>query len=126
MCQQKFTHRRNGLNPMGKSGHFERPSGDVLYIFSCQNKTGKIEAGTQCYERIPLEGSVYSIDPYTKMVTKHGVVKECNQVFPEALLILKGWVALPSLRPIPEPALHTLGDAGVEHEDMARGGLYTK
>ena len=55
-----------------------------------------MEADTQCYDRILLEGSADFIDPYTKVVTKHGVAKECNQAFPEALLPLEGWVAVPS------------------------------
>ena len=126
MCQQKFTQGGDGLIPMGKRGRFGRRSGDVLYIFECHKKTGKIEAGTQCYDRIPLEGSDDFVDPDTKVVTKHGVAKECNKAFPEALLTLEGWVALPSLRPIPEPALYTLSDTGLEHEDMAKGGLYTQ
>ena len=44
---------------------------------------------------------------------------ELLKAFPEALLTLEGWVALSSLRPIPEPARYTLSDARIEHEDMA-------
>jgi len=117
MCQQKFMQEGNGLVPMGRGGQFGRRSGDVLYIFDCQKKIGKIEASTQCYDRIPLEGSPDFVDPYTKVVTKHGVAKECNRTFLEALLTTEGWVALPGLRPIPEPTLYALGDTEVEHED---------
>ena len=126
LCQEKFTQGGDGLIPMGRDGRFGRRSGDVLYIFKCHKKTGKVQASNQCYDRIPLEGSNEFIDPYTKVATKHGVVKECNRAFPEALLTLEGWVALPSLRPIPEPTKYTLSDTGIEHEDMARGGLYTR
>ena len=58
----------NVLVPMGRSGQFGRRSGEVLYIFDCQKKIGKIEASIQCYDRIPLEGSVDYVDPYTRVV----------------------------------------------------------
>ena len=129
ICQQVYTKTTGEVIPMG-NGKFGRRSGDILYHFYCVRKTGKLLSGTKCYDRIPLQPSpgfaaVY-VDPITKIGTRHATEMECNQVFPEAISSMEGWISLPELRPIKEPNQVLKVRMNQSHEDMSRGGLYTK
>ena len=107
-----------------QNGKFGRRSGDILYTFNCVQKTGKLQNSKKCYDRIPLQNQVY-VDPITRIGTRHATSRECNSLFPEAVLTTEGWVALPELRPIKEPNQFVNSKGNVTHEDMSRGGLYT-
>ena len=125
LCQQVYTKSKEEVNviPMG-NGKFGRRSGDILYTFSCIQKTGKLLTSKKCYDRVPLQNQVY-VDPVTHIGTKHTTTKECNNLFPEAVLTKEGWVSLPELRPIKEPNQFVSNQKNLTHEDMSRGGLYT-
>ena len=123
LCQQVYTKSKEDVIPMGQ-GKYGRRSGDILYTFTCVQKTGKLVTSKKCYDRVPLQNQVY-VDPITRIGTKHATTKECNNLFPEAVLTMEGWVALPELRPIKEPNQFTKNKENVTHEDMSRMGLYT-
>ena len=123
LCRQVYEKSRDEIIPM-KSGKFGRRSGDILYTFRCIPKIGKLQSGKKCFDRIPLQNEVY-VDPITKIGTRHSTSRECNSLFPEAVLTMEGWVSLPELRPIKEPNKFVNNDVDVSHEDMSRGGLYT-
>ena len=123
LCQQIYTRSKEEVIPM-QNGKFGRRSGDILYTFNCVQKTGKLQNSKKCYDRIPLQNQVY-VDPITRIGTRHATSRECNSLFPEAVLTTEGWVALPELRPIKEPNQFVNSKGNVTHEDMSRGGLYT-
>ena len=123
LCQQIYANSGERMISMGE-GKFGRRSGDVLYTFGCVQKTGKLMAGRKCYDRIPLQNQVF-VDPVTRIGTKHATTQECNSLFPEALLVIEGWIALPDLRPIKEPSEYIGNKKDFEHEDLAQGGVYT-
>ena len=123
MCKQLYLKSKDELVEM-TGGRFGRRSGDVLYTFECVQKTGKITGGKSCYDRIPLQNSVF-VDPTTRIGTQHATIKECNQKFPEAIKTNEGWVALPDLSPIKDPSQFQGEMSNMTHEDMSRGGLYT-
>ena len=123
LCQQIYTKSKDEVIPM-KNGKFGRRSGDILYTFNCVQKTGKLQNSKKCFDRIPLQNQVY-VDPITRIGTRHATSRECNSLFPEAVLTMEGWVALPELRPIKEPNQFVNTNRNSTHEDMSRGGLYT-
>jgi hypothetical protein len=124
ICHQIYTKSKDEVIPMG-NGKFGRRSGDVLYHFNCVRKTGKLLSGEKCFDRVPLQNQIY-VDPVTKIGTRHATVTECNSVFPEAISSMEGWISLPELRPIKEPNQVLNVKKNQSHEDMSRGGLYTK
>ena len=123
LCQQIYTNSKDEVIPMGK-GKFGRRSGDILYTFNCVQKTGKLQNSKKCFDRVPLQNQVY-VDPITRIGTRHATTRQCNPLFPEAILAMEGWVALPELRPIKEPNQFVSSRKNLTHEDMSRGGLYT-
>ena len=124
LCQQVYTKSKEEVMPI-QNGKFGRRSGDVLYIFNCMQKTGKLLTTKKCYDRIPLQNQIY-VDPITRIGTKHATTKECNNLFPEAVLTKEGWISMPELRPMKEPSQYLNNNKGnLTHEDMAKGGLYT-
>ena len=124
LCQEVYTKSNEEVMPI-KNGKFGRRSGDVLYIFNCMQKTGKLLTTKKCYDRIPLQNQIY-VDPITRIGTKHATTKECNNLFPEAVLTKEGWISMPELRPMKEPSQYLNNNKGnLTHEDMAKGGLYT-
>ena len=122
MCKQLYDKSKDEVIPMTNE-KFGRRSGDVLYTFNCMRKTGKIMASKDCHDRIPLENNVF-VDSRTRIATKHATMKECNDLFPEAIRAKEGWISLPNLKPIQEPNKFTRR-TNTTHEDMSRGGLYT-
>ena len=125
ICQQTYMNSKDEVIPIG-DGRFGRRSGDILYTFNCIQKTGKLQSfDRKCFDRLPLQNQIF-VDPVTRIGTKHASAKECNSLFPEAILTLEGWIALPELRPIKEPSQFKRTRKNNTHEDMSRAGLYTK
>ena len=123
MCKQLYEKSKDEVIPM-TNGKFGRRSGDILYTFGCVKKTGKLMASRECHDRIPLESNIF-VDSTTRIGTRHATIKECNDLFPEAVRVKEGWVSLPNLKPIQEPSQFQGRKTNVTHEDMSRGGLYT-
>ena len=123
MCKQLYEKSKDEVITMTNE-KFGRRSGDILYTFNCVKKTGKLMASKQCRDRIPLENQIY-VDSITRIGTQHASIQECNDLFPEAVKVKEGWVALPNLKPIQEPNKFQGRRANLTHEDMSRGGLYT-
>ena len=102
MCKQLYIKSKDEVIEMS-DGQFGRHSGDILYTFDCVKKTGKVMGGKQCYDRIPLKNNIF-VDPTTRIGTRHATIKECNKLFPEAIKTNEGWIAMPNLSPIKDPA----------------------
>ena len=123
ICQQKYELNDNKIHALG-DGHFSSRNGDVLYLFQCKMKTGKIDPKEQCYADIPIEGGfVSSAD---KLLIKTSSPVRCNKNFPQEIRTKEGWITLtPTPTKVQPPMKMPLKHYLINHEDLVGGGLYT-
>ena len=125
LCRNKYQSDSTEILVMDQ-GQFGRRNGDVIYVFTCMAKVGKIQTLENCGSRIPIEGNVY-VDPRTRIVSDHWSQRDCNVHYPMMVKSLDGWVSInPDLRPAKESTDGRINDGNLSHEDMSKGGLYTR
>ena len=126
ICKNKYQDDPSEIIKMSH-GQFGRRNGDVIYIFRCQEKVGKIATVSNCGNKIPIENNLF-VDPYTRIVTDHWAVRDCNTHYPMMVNSMDGWVTInPDVRPAKAPAeVQVVGGNISHHESMAHGGLYTR
>ena len=104
--------------------------GQVLYTFTCQEKTVPLKEDTSCYDKIPLQmnsDQPYFMDPQTRLLTKHASTVPCDPHYPMKINALEGWITVnPRIQPSTPPAVMYLPEATLAHHDAAKGGIYTE
>ena len=127
ICQEKYLRTDTNIITLN-DGNMAKRNGDVLYVFKCEDKIGKILASDVCFDKIPLDDGITFVDPITRIATQFKTIRDCNTHFPQIIETLDGWVSInPELKQVKPPQ----GNPAIEHtetphEDLSQGGLYTK
>lgn len=123
VCQSEYAKVQHQVAPL--QGYQTLRKGDVIYVFSCSKKNGRVTALEQCYNKIPIEGGLF-IDPITKIASEHAVPTECNQIFPMVIKTKSGWISITNvIKPIGAPEQMQLEEATEEHDSQISAGIYT-
>ena len=127
LCNSKFAELSDSSTqviPMEKD-RFARRMGDLLYIFKCPEKVGKVAPmKNACMNKVPLEGGLY-MNPFTRIASKHASKMDCSSHFPLTILSEDGWITISdTVQPAIAPRDMKLLDEKVEHENMKAGGIY--
>ena len=125
MCRQKYTRDNHDIINLGEV--MAKRNGDVLYIFQCEEKVGKVLSSDVCYDKIPLDDGKTFVDPVTRIASKFRAVRDCNTHFPQLIETLDGWISInPKLKQVTPPGARPLNQVDDDsHEDLSKGGLYT-
>ena len=107
-----------------ENGEFGRVRGDVVYLFTCVNRTSTILEAQKCFTDIPIsEGYV---DPETRVFKTHSSQIPCHKRFPMVVKSNEGWIEiLPELKPITAPRVYQHRTTELQSEDYKNSGLYT-
>ena len=127
LCNSKFaelTDSSTQVIPM-KNDKFAKRLGDILFIFKCPEKIGKVAPmKNACINKVPLEGGLY-MNPFTRIASKHASKMDCSSHFPLTILSEDGWITISdTIQPAIAPREMKLLDEKVEHENMKTGGIY--
>lgn len=107
-----------------EDARFGRIVGDIVYLFTCVNRTDRILEAEFCYSDIPIsEGFV---DPATRLYKNHSTRVPCHRRFPMVVESTNGWIEiLPELKPITAPRKYQHQTTNIQSEDFKDSGLYT-
>ena len=127
LCNSKFaelTDSSTQVIPM-KNDKFAKRLGDILFIFKCPEKIGKVAPmKNACINKVPLEGGLY-MNPFTRIASKHASKMDCSSHFPLTILSEDGWITISdTIQPAIAPREVKLLDEKMEHENMKTGGIY--
>ena len=106
---------------------FAQRRGDILFVYKCKSRSGKIKAATRCYQDIPIDGPEdLFIDPVTKISKTISAPANCNPRFPLQLLTQEGtWIKItPQLVRIDAPEAKPIENLKFSHESLENGGIY--
>ena len=128
ICRESwFTHRHERDLLQLATGRFTRTKGDILYLFQCEEKLGKVLDTEMCYNKIPLDNGAF-VDPTNRVMTRSASEVECDH-FPLTVEAVEGWIKIgPGVTRRNAPGNKTLiqgGSSPQVHEDLSAGGLYT-
>jgi len=129
MCTQRF-YANPGTPIQVDKNRYALLRGQVMYLFTCPTKSSSILESTNCYADVPLDTNPPSwVDPRTLLRKNYSSIIPCNPRFPVKILTEGQWLAItphvvPTIPPLPGPP-QLAGDLLVQHEDLARGGVYT-
>ena len=125
VCRQKYM--KTGQEIINLGDVMAKRNGDVLYVFKCEEKVGKVKASEVCYDKIPLEDGKTFVDPITRIASKFRAVRDCNIHFPQMVETLDGWISInPELKQVTAPGSVPIASQETDtHEDLSKGGLYT-
>ena len=120
----ELTDSSTQVIPM-KNDKFAKRLGDILFIFKCPEKIGKVAPmKNACINKVPLEGGLY-MNPFTRIASKHASKMDCSSHFPLTILSEDGWITISdTIQPAIAPREVKLLDEKVEHENMKTGGIY--
>ena len=124
LCSNKFSTFSNDIVHM-QGDKFAKRRGDILFIFICPEKLGKVKEMTgTCVSKIPLEGGLY-MDPTTRIASAHASKTDCSTHFPLTILSEDGWITVAdTIQPAIAPTETKLAQEKVGHESMKTGGIY--
>lgn len=127
LCNSKFAELTDSsaqVIPM-KKDKFAKRLGDILFIFKCPEKIGKVAPmKNACINKVPLEGGLF-MNPFTRIASKHASKMDCSSHFPLTILSEDGWITISdTIQPAIAPREMKLLDEKVEHENMKTGGIY--
>ena len=133
-CHGKYKDVRDEVIPVA-GNHFGRRSGDILFIFDCQKRVGKVASLDECYKNIPImpkgEDKVKFVGAETKIVSDYqeAPIPCPPSAFTTSIYTEEGkWITLSptiKLRNAPKETSLIKYDSQI-HEDMAEGGLFTE
>ena len=124
LCTNRYSIETNGIIPINKN-EFAKRRGDILFIFTCPEKMGKIKPMQDtCVSKIPLESGLY-MDPTSRIASKHASKIDCSSHFPLTVLSKDGWVTVSNtVKPAVAPTEMKLHKTKIGHESMKTGGIY--
>jgi len=118
LCNSKFAELTDSsaqVIPM-KKDKFAKRLGDILFIFKCPEKIGKVA---------PMKNACINKVPFTRIASKHASKMDCSSHFPLTILSEDGWITISdTIQPAIAPREMKLLDEKVEHENMKTGGIY--
>ena len=124
ICQQRYTMNDEEIHSLGE-GHYGSRNGDVIYLFSCEKKIGRIDPKKQCYEDIPIQNGFVS--PISRLLLTQSAPVRCNKHFPMEIKTNEGWITLnPSLKKVQPPLQMPFDHYRMNHKDLVGGGIYTQ
>ena len=106
---------------------FAQRRGDILFVYKCKARTGKIKAAKRCYQDIPIDGPEdLFVDPVTKISKTISAPANCNPRFPLQLLTQEGtWIKItPQFVRIDAPEAKPIENLKFSHESLENGGIY--
>ncbi len=105
--------------------HFGKRYGEIIFVFDCETKVGKIETRTTCHKDIPIENGKF-VNARTKILQNNSPTMDCNIHFPMIVESMEGWISInPDIKSVNEPREMSIERKTVNHEDISEGGLYT-
>ena len=123
VCQSEYANVQHQIAPL--QGYNTLRKGDVIYVFSCSKKSGRVVALKQCYNKIPIEGNLF-IDPITRIASEHAAATECNQIFPMVVETSSGWISVTNvIKPVKAPETMHREKIASDHESQLHAGIYT-
>ena len=124
ICQQRYALNDEKIHNLG-DGHYGSRNGDVIYLFTCEKKTGLISPKDQCHEDIPIGDGFVS--PTTKLLLTHSAPVRCNKNFPMEIKAKEGWITLnPDIKKVQPPLQMPFKHYRLNHASLVGGGLYTE
>ena len=109
-----------------QGSHFASRKGEVVYLFECSAKTGKIGTTEACYTMVPLAKGGF-VNPENRVLTKQAPQEKCSRYHPLIVQAREGWIALSPLpKQITPPEKKQISHYLTTHEDLSSGGIYTQ
>lgn len=118
---------------MKDPGYLSTVAGEVLHIIKCIPVQTKLRRTTECYRELPVtyQNQSMFLTPKSRILTKHGAARECNELLPNMYQIQGTWYRL-SPQPVestPPPTIQPLTHPKwryVSPKHLATSGIYSE
>ncbi|OXU16632.1 hypothetical protein TSAR_013300 [Trichomalopsis sarcophagae] len=82
------------LTIMRKPGYMAVPVGEVAHLVVCDEILCKVRQVEECFQEIPVtcRNESYFLKPFSRIMTKTGTARTCNNILPALYLIEESWL----------------------------------
>ncbi|XP_031780993.1 uncharacterized protein LOC116416449 [Nasonia vitripennis] len=120
------------LTIMRKPGYMAVPVGEGAHLVVCDEIICKVRQVEECFQEIPVpcRNESYFLKPFSRIMTKTGTARTCNNILPALYLIEESWLKFspgPNEGRIPQ-ILEPETTPTWHYQDIERlidGGIYT-
>ena len=117
---------------MKAPGYTAITAGEVIYIVKCVPVTCRVRQTEECYNELPVShtNTSYFLLPRSRVLTKGGTIRDCNELLPSMYRIDETWFKLmprpvealapPTIQPLSKPQWKYMNPTS-----LATSGIYT-